>query len=41
MTGVVAESHTTRPRGTALIALCAGFVVIAVALTITGVVPSP
>ncbi len=41
MTGVVAEPHTTSPGGTALIALCAGFVVIAVALTITGVVPSP
>ena len=41
MTAVVAEPHSTGRGGTALIALCAGFIVIALVLTATGVVPPP
>jgi hypothetical protein len=41
MTAVVAEPHTPHPRGNALIALCAGFIAVALFLTFVGVVPPP
>jgi hypothetical protein len=41
MSAVVAESHTPQPGGLAFVAVCAGFIVVAVVLTATGVVPSP
>ncbi len=41
MTGVVAEPHSPTRRGVAFIALCAGFIVVALVLTATGVVPPP
>jgi hypothetical protein len=39
MTAVVVEPHTPHPGGNALIAVCAGFIVVAAILTLTGVVP--
>lgn len=41
MSAVIAEPHTPRLRGTMFIALCAGFIVVALILTAAGVVPSP
>jgi hypothetical protein len=41
MTGVVAEPHGQGGRGAAFIALCAGFIVVAIVLTAAGVVPPP
>ncbi len=41
MTSVIAERHTQSSRGIAFIALCAGFIAVAVILNATGVVPSP
>lgn len=41
MTGVIAEPHTQSARGLVLIALCAGFIVVALVLTAAGVVPPP
>jgi hypothetical protein len=41
MSAVVAESHTPHPGGLGVIAVCAGFIVVAVVLTAAGVVPPP
>ncbi len=41
MTSVVAEPHSPGARTAVFIALCAGFIVVAVLLTATGVVPPP
>jgi hypothetical protein len=41
MTGVVAERHSSSGLGVAVIALCAGFIVVALVLTAAGVVPPP
>jgi hypothetical protein len=41
MSAVVAAPHTPRPHGDATIAVCAGFIVVTVVLTVTGVVPPP
>ncbi len=41
MTGVIAEPHTQNARGVAFIALCAGFIVVALVLTAVGLVPPP
>lgn len=41
MTAVVAERHGPSGRGIAFIAVCAGFIVVAVVLTATGIVPPP
>jgi hypothetical protein len=41
MSAVVAEPHSPRPRGLGFVALCAGFIVVAVILTATGVAPPP
>lgn len=41
MSAVVVEPHTPRPRGLTFVALCAGFIVVALLLTAAGVVPPP
>ena len=41
MSAVVAESHTPQPFGLGFVAVCAGFIVVAVVLTAAGVVPPP
>jgi hypothetical protein len=41
LTAVIVEPHTPRTRGIAFIAVCAGFIVVALLLTAAGVVSSP
>jgi hypothetical protein len=41
MSAVVAEPHPPQRGGLGLVALCAGFIVVAIILTETGVVPPP
>jgi hypothetical protein len=41
MSAVVAEEHSPRRHGLVLAALCAGFAIVALALTAAGVVPPP
>jgi hypothetical protein len=40
MSAVIVEPHTPRTRGIAFIAVCAGFIVVALLLTVTGLVPA-
>ena len=41
MTALVAEPHTPAPGSFAFIAVCAGFILITLVLTVAGVVPLP
>lgn len=41
MSAVVAEPHMPRPHILGFVALCAGFIVVALVLTAAGVVPPP
>jgi hypothetical protein len=41
MSAVVAERHTPGPRNVGFVAVCAGFIVVALVLTAAGVVPPP
>ncbi len=41
ITGVIAEPHSSSGLGLAVIALCAGFIAVAVVLTAVGAVPPP
>jgi hypothetical protein len=41
MSAVVARAHTDRPQSLGFVAVCAGFIIVALILTATGVVPLP
>jgi hypothetical protein len=41
ISAVVMEPHTPDPRGLGFVAVCAGFIVVALILTAAGVVPAP
>jgi hypothetical protein len=41
MSAVIAEPHTPPARGITLIGVCAGFIAVALVLTLTGVVHAP
>jgi hypothetical protein len=41
MSAVVAEARTDRPQSLGFVAVCAGFILVALILTATGVVPLP